>query len=156
MTIKLKSNLYVGPVNILPNFGHYMHVRWWSQSTWWVLMAWRLFGARTSTATMMTWPGQCISEVPQRNLRPCGPSWVDYASVMGCIWYAMMTSWNWTFFALLALCAGNSPVTGELPIQRVNTGDFDVSFLFRFLLKLLSNNLMTGELRLHDVHVTSS
>ena len=32
-----------------------------------------------------------------------------------------------TFFALLALCAGNSPVTGEFPAQRPVTRSFDVS-----------------------------
>ena len=33
-----------------------------------------------------------------------------------------------TFFALLALCAGNSPVTGEFPTQRQVTRNFDVFF----------------------------
>ena len=32
------------------------------------------------------------------------------------------------FFALLALCAGNSPVTGEFPTQRPVTRRFDVFF----------------------------
>ena len=33
-----------------------------------------------------------------------------------------------TFSALLALCAGNSPVTGEFPSQRPVTQSFDVFF----------------------------
>ena len=33
-----------------------------------------------------------------------------------------------TFSALLALCAGNSPVTGEFPLQRPVTRSFDVFF----------------------------
>ena len=33
-----------------------------------------------------------------------------------------------TFFTLLALCAGNSPVTGELPSQRPMTRSFDIFF----------------------------
>ena len=33
-----------------------------------------------------------------------------------------------TFSALLALCAGNSPVTGEFPSQRAVTRSFDVFF----------------------------
>ena len=33
-----------------------------------------------------------------------------------------------TFSALLALCAGNSPVTGELPAQRPVTPSFDLFF----------------------------
>ena len=45
---------------------------------------------------------------------------------------SMHTTW-WrhqmeTFSALLALCAGNSPVTGELPAQRTVTRSFDVFF----------------------------
>ena len=33
-----------------------------------------------------------------------------------------------TFSALLALCVGNLPVTGELPAQRPVTRSFDVFF----------------------------
>ena len=36
-----------------------------------------------------------------------------------------------TFAALLALCAGNSPVTGEFPSQRPVTRNFDVFFDLR-------------------------
>ena len=36
-----------------------------------------------------------------------------------------------TFSALLALCAGNSPVTGEFPSQRPVTRSFDVLFDLR-------------------------
>ena len=43
--------------------------------------------------------------------------------------YTMMTSS--TFSALLAICAGNSPVTGELPAQRPATRSFDVFFDLR-------------------------
>ena len=45
--------------------------------------------------------------------------------------WAMMTSSNGTIFRgtrLLALCAGNSPVTGEFPTQRPLTRSFDVFF----------------------------
>ena len=34
-----------------------------------------------------------------------------------------------TFFALLALCAGNSPITGAFPSQRPVTRSFDVSLI---------------------------
>ena len=36
-----------------------------------------------------------------------------------------------TFSALLAICAGNSPVPGELPAQRPVTRSFDVFFYLR-------------------------
>ena len=35
------------------------------------------------------------------------------------------------FSALLAICAGNSPVTGEFPAQRPVTRSFDVYFDLR-------------------------
>ena len=34
------------------------------------------------------------------------------------------------FSELLALCAGNSPVTGEFPAQRTSNSDFDVSLMW--------------------------
>ena len=40
----------------------------------------------------------------------------------------MMTSSNGNFSALLAICAGNSPVPGEFPTQRSVTRSFDVYF----------------------------
>ena len=47
----------------------------------------------------------------------------------------LITTWQLhqmeTFSALLALCAGNSPVTGEFPSQRPVTQSFDVSFDMR-------------------------
>ena len=43
--------------------------------------------------------------------------------------FTMMTSSNGNiFFALLALCAGNSPATGEFPSQRPETRSFEVFF----------------------------
>ena len=57
------------------------------------------------------------------------------------------------FFALLTLCAGNSPVTGEFPSQRASNADFDGSF--NVGTHKLLNTRMTSDLRLHDVHVSS-
>ena len=45
--------------------------------------------------------------------------------------FGMMTSSNGNFSALLALCAGDSPVTGEFPAQRPVTRSFDVFFDLR-------------------------
>ena len=47
-----------------------------------------------------------------------------------------------TFPALLALCAGNSPVIGELPTQRPVTRSFDVFFDLRL------DKRLSGDLRL--------
>ena len=51
------------------------------------------------------------------------------------IWYPWVVSW-WrhqmeAFSALLAICAGNSPVPGEFPAQRPVTRSFDVFFDLR-------------------------
>ena len=43
----------------------------------------------------------------------------------------MMTSPNGNISALLAICAGNSPLTGEFPAQRPVTRSFDVFFDLR-------------------------
>ena len=56
-----------------------------------------------------------------------------------------------TFSALLALCAGNSPVTGEFPTQRPVTRSFDV-FVDLRLNKRLSNNREAGDLRRYRAH----
>ena len=55
-----------------------------------------------------------------------------------------------TFSALLALCAGNSPVTGEFPSQMPVTKSFDVFFDLR-LNKRLSNREAV-DLRRHRAH----
>ena len=47
-----------------------------------------------------------------------------------------------TFSALLALCAGNSPVTREFPPQRPVTRSFDV----------FVNNREAGDLRRHRIY----
>ena len=50
-----------------------------------------------------------------------------------------------TFSALLAICAGNSPVPGEFPTQRPVTQSFDVFF------DLLPNK-QAGDLRRNRAH----
>ena len=66
-----------------------------------------------------------------------------YILIILIIW--LYLDWPWwrhqmeTFSALLAICAGNSPVTGEFPAQRPVTLSFDVFFDLR-LKKLLSKH----------------
>ena len=57
-----------------------------------------------------------------------------------------------TFSALLALCAGNSPVTGEFPSQRPVTRSFDVFFDLRLKKNAWVNNREAGDLRRHHAH----
>ena len=58
-----------------------------------------------------------------------------YVNVMACNsvdgFYAWWRPQMETFSALLAICAGNSPVSGEFPTQRSVTRSFDVSFDLR-------------------------
>ena len=56
-----------------------------------------------------------------------------------------------TFFALLAICAGNSPVTGEFPAQRPVTRSFDDWFDLR-LINGWVNNGETSDFRRHRAH----
>ena len=65
--------------------------------------------------------------------------------------------WTWwrhqmeTFSALLAICTGNSPGTGEFPAQRPVKQSFDVFSDLR-LNKRLSNNREAGDLRRYRGH----
>ena len=56
-----------------------------------------------------------------------------------------------TSSALLATCAGNSPVPGEFPAQRPVTRSFDVFFDLR-LNKRLSKQSEAGDLRRHGAY----
>ena len=47
-----------------------------------------------------------------------------------------------TFSALLALCAGNSPVNGEFPAQRPVTRSFDVLFDLRLNKRLSKQTIV--------------
>ena len=52
-----------------------------------------------------------------------------------------------TFSALLAICAGNSPVPGEFPTQKPVTGSFHVSFDLHLNKNDWVNNREAGDLR---------
>ena len=54
------------------------------------------------------------------------------------------------FSALLAICAGNSPITCEFPAQRSVTRSFDVSFDLRLNKRLSKRE--AGDLRRHRAH----
>ena len=61
-----------------------------------------------------------------------------------------------TFSALLALCVGNSQVTGEFPAQRPVTRSFDVSLICAWI-NGLAHNRKAGDLRrYYDVIMTLS
>ena len=57
-----------------------------------------------------------------------------------------------TFSALMAICAGNSPVTGEFLAQRPVTQCFNVFFDLRLNKRLNKKNGDAGDLRRHRAH----
>ena len=57
-----------------------------------------------------------------------------------------------TFSALLALCAGNLPVTGEFPSQRPVTRSFDIFSLICAWINGWVNNGEAGDLRRNFAH----
>ena len=71
------------------------------------------------------------------------------------------SSWSWwrhhmeTFSALLALCVGNSPVTGEFPVQGpvTLTQSFDVSFICAWMNGRVNNRDFGHHRGHHDVIV---
>ena len=75
------------------------------------------------------------------------------------LWHQLCHQWprTWwrhqmeTFSALLAICAGNSPVPGEFPAQRPVTRSFDVFFDLHPINGWV-NNGEAGDLRRHRVH----
>ena len=56
-----------------------------------------------------------------------------------------------TFSAVLAICAGNSPVSGEFPTQRPVTRSFDVFFICVWINGWV-NNGEAGDLRRYRAH----
>ena len=57
-----------------------------------------------------------------------------------------------TFSALLALCTGNSPLTGEFSSQRPVTRSFGVFFDLRLNKRLSKHSKNAGDMRHHPAH----
>ena len=77
-----------------------------------------------------------------------------YRNQQHCWWFHKCAWWRHqmkTYSALLTICAGNSPVTGEFPAQRPVTRSFDVFFDLH-LIKPWVNNRKAGDLRCHRTH----
>ena len=73
--------------------------------------------------------------------------------VCGALW-CKMAWWRHpieTFSASLAICAGNSPITGEFPSQRPETRSFDFSLICVWI-NAWVNNRGAGDLRRHRTH----
>ena len=90
--------------------------------------------------------------IPFKSINYWHPSILTYDSYyvikMSCPWWRHQME---TFSALLAICAGNSLVSGEFPAQRPVTRSFDVFFDSR-LNKQLSKQSWAGDLIRYRAH----
>ena len=84
------------------------------ESAWWLQIPWRLFATRGPDSILRWYLTSTWSYDRPISTMKFPRSW----------WRHQME----TFSALLALCAGNSPVTGEFPSQRPVTRSFYVFF----------------------------
>ena len=109
-----------------------------------VSMPWRHYGNIVSWCIIMNLKSEW--------LRPT--SWCfskmqsNYSGNWLCPWWRHQME---IFSALLAICAGNSPVTGEFPAQKPVTRSFDVLFDM-FLNKRLCKQSWGCDLRRHRAH----
>ena len=86
------------------------------------------------------WPTLCRRKLQMHFLQ-----W-EYMAVKSLTWWHHQME---TFFALLSLCAGNSPVTGEFPSQRPVTQTSMFSLICAWT---NANNRDAGDLRRHRAH----
>ena len=83
-------------------------------------------------------------------------SYAVFGSYKSCLWIRVIGTHTWwrhqreTFSALLAICAGNSPVTGEFPSQRPMAESVDV-FFFTWTNGWV-NNQECDNMRHHCIH----
>ena len=72
----------------------------------------------------------------------------NYQMIFVCSWWRHQME---TFSALLAICAGNSPVPGEFPAQRPVTRNFHVSLICAWINRWV-NNREAGDLIRYCAH----
>ena len=116
----------------------------------------------------MLWPNEISQELASRCFLDIYPIFHRVQEFVICLprlraWSYRLQAW-WrhqmeTFFALLAICARNSPITGEFPTQRPVMRSFDVFFDLRFNNSLIYtwingwvNNGEAGDLKRHRAH----
>ena len=89
-----------------------------------------------SRSFYLHWGDHEVVQVPMRKLR-IWKFMPEKTKPPHVFWINMMTSSIGDIFrALLTLCVGNSPVTGEFPSQRLVTRSFDVFFDLRLKIRL--------------------
>ena len=118
-----------------------------------------VFSCSATSGSLVHSPPMVVSTGEKRYLCYC---WMDF-SPFELIWnylrpvvvqrqshlpicpYTLITWWRHqmeTFSALLAICAGNSPVPGEFPSQRPGTRSFDVFLRLRLNKRLSKQSIV--------------
>ena len=82
-------------------------------------------GANVGPMTLAIWDRSAMQITGSRLVRLDEPSMSNSTSWLSMTWWRHQME---EFSALLAICTGNSPVTGEIPAQRLVTRSFDVVF----------------------------
>ena len=103
----------------------------------------RLFGRRSTKTSKLRVTGLCAGNSPVSSPHK-GPG----TRKMFLFDDVIMFPRYWPFYAV------NLPVSGEFPSQMASDTDFDVSLMW-ICLSCQTNSRMTGDFRLHGVHVTS-
>ena len=96
-------------------------------------------GNRYANSTILLYESYCVTDVTQTMFEGVRQS---------VAWWRHQME---TISALLAICAGNSSVTGEFPAQRPVSRSFDVSLISAWINGWV-NNREAGDLRRHRAH----
>ena len=117
------------------------------------MTGWAL-GERWIRQYFLSKPSVSMTSWQWNRLHITGTLWGECLFVFQFEILSPMTCWSQqmeTFSTLLALCVGNSPVTGEFPSQRPVMWSFDV-FLICAWINGWVNNREAGHLRRHRDH----
>ena len=97
-------------------------------NSWIVCSRWQIYGIICAILVPDVFNGKLLTRILWTEMSfVISKTFTNYWSV-GISWWRHQME---TFSALLAICAGNSPVTGEFPAQRPVTRSFDVFFDLR-------------------------
>ena len=111
----MRMLVFIHAIHLMPacfiSFGKRRTWEWFS----WTISSIHIFNSRKAHDNIVSWDLTC-----------------DWLYLTQIAWQSHDDVIKWKHFsALLAICAGNSPVTGEFPSQRPVTRSFDVLFDLR-------------------------
>ena len=125
--LNIRKNRFLNKFGRIVQFWQYL----FSQNTCiWHLLNVYIFPAQQLHECLISNIQKIANEKPFRRTICC--VWRSYMFCLQTWWRHPME----TFFVLLSLCAGNSPVTGELPAKGPVTRSFDVVFDLHLIKRL--------------------